>query len=104
VAVVLDIVGDQKYPFFYSETTPAISAAADAAAKEHAMDLKVAPSPIIDDHVPLRDTGLPCFHIIGAFMDQPYWHQAGDTLENISAEALEKTGRTTLSTLSAQLP
>jgi Zn-dependent M28 family amino/carboxypeptidase len=107
LGVVLDIVGDSKYPTFYSENepaTPALYAAADAAARQHSMDLKVSEHSIIDDHVPLQNTGLPCFHMIGDFSHMPYWHQAGDTLENISPDGLEKTGRTTLSTLSAQLP
>jgi hypothetical protein len=37
-------------------------------------------------------------------MNMPYWHKAGDTMEVIDADALKKTGRTTLRFLSTVAP
>ncbi len=55
----------------------------------------VSPSYIIDDHVPLNTVaGIPTIDIID--FDFDYWHTPGDTLDKISAESLEITGKTTL--------
>lgn len=97
LGIVLDLVGDSSYDFYYNpEATPAIATTVEKAAEASGLKLKRPISPIIDDHVPLQHTGLPCLHLIGDFMNMPYWHQQGDTMEVIDAEALEKTGRTTL--------
>ena len=68
------------------------------------MKLRRAPGQILDDHVPLQEAGLPCLHLIGDFMNMPYWHQPGDTMEVIDADALKKVGRTTLRFLSSVAP
>lgn len=97
LGIVLDLVGDSSYGFYYNpEAPPSIATAVEKAAEASGLDLKRPLSPIIDDHVPLQHTGLPCLHLIGDFMNMPYWHQQGDTMEVIDAAALEKTGRTTL--------
>jgi len=97
LGIVLDLVGDSSYGFYYnSDAPPAIATAAEKAADASGLELKRSLAPIIDDHVPLQHTGLPCLHLIGDFMNMPYWHQRGDTMDVIDAEALEKTGRTTL--------
>ena len=36
------------------------------------------------------------FLVPSAFLVMPYWHQQGDTMDIIDADALKKTGRTTL--------
>ena len=97
LGIVLDLVGDSRHPFHFNpETSPAFATAVEAAAKASEMKIGPAPGPIIDDHVPLQQTGLPCLHIIGDFANMPYWHREGDTMEVIDAAALEKAGRTTL--------
>ena len=97
LGIVLDLVGDSTYDFYYNpEATASIAATVEKAAEASGLGLKRSLTPIIDDHVPLQHTGLPCLHLIGDFMNMPYWHQQGDTMEIIDAEALEKTGRTTL--------
>jgi glutaminyl-peptide cyclotransferase len=97
LGIVLDLVGDSTYEFYFNpETPPAFATAAEKAAEASGLKLKRPSGPIIDDHVPLQQTGLPCLHLIGDFMNMPYWHQKEDTMEIIDADALEKTGRTTL--------
>ncbi len=101
LGIVLDLVGDANRGFYYNPEAPEpFARTVEAAAREFQFPLRRAPGPIIDDHVPLQNTGLPCLHLIGEFMNMPYWHQPGDTLEFISPEALEKTGRVTLRFLS----
>ncbi len=102
LGIVLDLVGDANRGFFYNPEAPEpFARAVEAAAQEFQLPVRRSPGPIIDDHVPLQNTGLPCLHLIGEFMNMPYWHQPGDTLEVISPEALEKTGRVTLRFLSS---
>lgn len=105
VGIVLDLVGDSSRDFFYNPETPhAFAAGAARAAERHGLKLKTSPGPVIDDHIPLQNTGLPCLHLIGDFMNMPYWHQAGDTVDAIDPGALEKAGRTTLSFLAGVEP
>jgi glutaminyl-peptide cyclotransferase len=47
---------------------------------------------MLDDHLPFRDLGIPSVDIID--FDYPYWHTNQDTLDKISAESLERVGRT----------
>lgn len=102
LGIVLDLIGDDRRDFYYNPETPEpFARTAEAAAREFQLALRRAPGPILDDHIPLQNGGLPCLHLIGDFMNMPYWHQPGDTLEVISPEALEKTGRVTLRFLSS---
>ncbi|QEE16533.1 M28 family peptidase [Promethearchaeum syntrophicum] len=54
----------------------------------------------IDDHVPFAQKGIPTLDLIIEFDNLncgwPYHHTSGDTIENISEESLEITGRTAL--------
>ena len=105
MGIVLDLVGDAAHSFFYNSETPAnFATAIQKSASLHGLELRPSPGPILDDHVPLQNTGLPCLHLIGDFMNMPYWHQPGDTLEVIEPQALEKTGRSTLRFLAEVAP
>jgi glutaminyl-peptide cyclotransferase len=97
VGIVLDLVGDKDYPIRYNpDASQRFAGAAETAAKESGFELKKYPGQIIDDHLPLQGGGLETLHLIGDFQSMPYWHQAGDTLAVIDAEALEQTGRVVL--------
>lgn len=48
-------------------------------------------SPVIDDHVPFLQRGIPAVDIID--LDYPYWHTVDDTLDKVSPESLERVGR-----------
>ncbi len=105
LGIVLDLVGDSRHGFYYNPETPASFATAiERAATDSGLKLRRAPGPILDDHVPLQGTGLPCLHLIGDFMNMPYWHKPGDTMEVIDAKALEQTGRATLRFLAGVTP
>jgi glutaminyl-peptide cyclotransferase len=103
LGIVLDLVGDDGHDFYYNPEAPQHFATAveNAARESGLMKLRRAPGQILDDHVPLQEAGLPCLHLIGDFMNMPYWHQPGDTMEVIDADALKKVGRTTLRFLAA---
>jgi glutaminyl-peptide cyclotransferase len=47
---------------------------------------------MIDDHVPFIRAGFKAIDIID--FDYPYWHTTSDTLDKVSAESLERIGRT----------
>ena len=101
LGIVLDLVGDSNYAFYYNvDASAEIGNAVDKAAASSEFKIRRAPGEILDDHVPLQNTGLPCLHVIGDFMNMPYWHKQGDVIDVIDAAALEKTGRTTLRFLS----
>jgi len=108
IGIVLDIVGDPNFHLYYNPETPVAFATIVekvAATVDFKKPLLKAPGPIIDDHIPLQNTGLPCLHVIGDFMNMSYWHQPGDTLDKLSPEMLEKVGKLTLGFLAeAQSP
>lgn len=54
-------------------------------------------SPILDDHVPLNQAGIPTIDIID--MDYPHWHTPEDNLDKVSAESLRIVGAVTLEVL-----
>ncbi len=76
-----------------------LSAAADL---DYQSEVGISSTYIIDDHVPLNvSAGIPTIDLID--FDYQYWHTPGDTLDKISAESLEITGRVTLQLLEKYL-
>lgn len=47
---------------------------------------------ILDDHIPFVRAGIPAANMID--FDYPYWHTIEDTTDKLSAESLERVGRT----------
>lgn len=47
--------------------------------------------PILDDHIPLLEVGIPCIDIID--IDYKYWHTLGDTPDKCSPTSLEQVGK-----------
>ncbi|HET91212.1 MAG TPA: M28 family peptidase [Chloroflexi bacterium] len=47
---------------------------------------------IYDDHIPFAQLGIPAVDVID--FDYPYWHTTQDTPDKVSAESLERVGRT----------
>lgn len=103
LGIVLDIVGDKNYPLLIgNDSHQNLQDHTRAASQKLGIDswVRSHPNSIVDDHIPLINrANLPVLHLIGAFMHMPYWHQAGDTLDKVSPEALERTGRLTLQIL-----
>jgi Zn-dependent M28 family amino/carboxypeptidase len=48
--------------------------------------------PILDDHIPFLQMGIPAVDIID--LAYPYWHTLADTPDKVSPESLEAVGRT----------
>jgi len=48
--------------------------------------------PILDDHIPFLQMGIPAVNIID--LTYPYWHTLADTPDKVSPESLEAVGRT----------
>jgi glutaminyl-peptide cyclotransferase len=48
--------------------------------------------PMIDDHTPFLEAGIPAVDIID--FDYPYWHTVQDTADKVSAESLRVVGET----------
>lgn len=47
---------------------------------------------MLDDHIPFSRRNIPSVDLID--FDYPYWHTTNDTPDKVSAESLEKVGRT----------
>jgi len=58
---------------------------------------------ITDDHLPFLDAGIPVIDIIH-YPFPKYWHTAGDTLDNCSAESLGQVGRVVTEFIYSQRP
>lgn len=103
LGIILDLVGDPEVPLLVGgDSHP--NAIAHARAATNALGLGASVSfpdaSILDDHIPLKVyANLPVLHLIGDFQQMPYWHTAGDTLDKITPQALENSGRLTLQVL-----
>lgn len=98
VGIVLDIVGDPNHELHFNPESPAVFQRALEAALPAGFPttLRRARGQIVDDHLPLQATGLPCLHLIGDFQRMDYWHRPGDTLDKVDPEMLGAVGRLTL--------
>lgn len=102
-AVIVDMIGDADQQVLVERnSTPAIS----AALWQQAADLGYADTIInrpgyamLDDHTPFLRAGIPAADMID--FDYPHWHTTADTLDKVSAESLERIGRTVESWLEA---
>ena len=56
----------------------------------------VARGPILDDHVPLNQAGVPTIDIIGDFSGSGWWHTDRDNAHLLSEESLDISIRVTL--------
>lgn len=103
LAIILDIVGDNNFPLLIGgDSHKNLKNHTLVASQKLGFAEWITPYPdsITDDHIPLMyRANLPVLHLIGPFMNMPYWHKDGDTMENISPEALGKTGKLTLQIL-----
>ncbi len=95
--IILDLIGDKNLNIGVPSDSPfKLYQALKRAAKDlgHEAYFGKRNSPIIDDHLPLNQIGIPTIDIID--LDYDPWHTAGDTLDQISAESLQIVGSTTL--------
>jgi len=103
--ILLDMIGDKDLGIQYeTNSTKALMDMVREAAKSEGLEsiLSQYRAAIEDDHIPFLGIGVPSVDIIDLDYGpaHSYWHTAEDTLDKISAESLEKTGRLVLALLS----
>jgi hypothetical protein len=104
--LLVDLVGDteQSFPMegYSTQYAPEINqaiwqVAADLGYEDHFVQQPR--GPIIDDHVPFLQRGIPSVDIID--LDYPYWDTSEDTLDKVDPASLERVGRVLVSYLEA---
>lgn len=100
--ILLDMIGHENLAIrLPSDTPPMLRDAVFKAAEAEGVRQRfgMAPGPIIDDHVPLNNVGIPTVDIIGDFTRRGWWHTPADNLNIISADSLDISMRVTLRTI-----
>jgi glutaminyl-peptide cyclotransferase len=96
VVIVVDMVGDADQQIYYERNSdPAWSQRIWDVAHRLGYDPYLIPAAghaVYDDHIPFAQKGIPAVDIID--FDYPYWHTVEDTIDKVSAESLERVGRT----------
>jgi glutaminyl-peptide cyclotransferase len=94
--ILVDMIGDADQQIYFDQNSdPALSAQVWAVAAALGYGDYFIPLPkyaMLDDHIPFRNLGIPAIDIID--FDYPYWHTTQDTADKVSAESLERVGRT----------
>jgi glutaminyl-peptide cyclotransferase len=94
--VLLDMIGDSDQQIYYEgNSDPGVREEIWSVAEELGYGAYFIPEQkytMLDDHIPFRDLGIPSVDVID--FDFPYWHTTEDTLDKISADSLERVGRT----------
>jgi glutaminyl-peptide cyclotransferase len=96
VVIVVDMIGDADQQIYYERNSdPGWSQRIWAVAHRLGYDRYLIPAvkyAVYDDHIPFAQKGIPAVDIID--FDYPYWHTVEDTADKVSAESLERVGRT----------
>ena len=101
--VLLDMVGQPnlslpKEAYSVRMANAILNKIWDAAAREKATAfVQKNGTPVIDDHLPLNNEGIPTVDLID--FDYPYWHTLDDTPAHCSASSLGQVGRTLMDML-----
>jgi glutaminyl-peptide cyclotransferase len=94
--ILFDMIGDADQQLYWDgNSDPTLRSEIWSAAEKLGYGEFFIPSQkytMLDDHIPFRNLGIPSVDIID--FDYPYWHTNQDTLDKISAESLERVGRT----------
>ena len=94
--VVIDMIGDQQQTLYQERNSNEVVSNEiwDTAARlgYGAQFVKQYKWRMVDDHSPFLARGWPAVDIID--FDYPYWHTTQDTPDKISADSLERVGRT----------
>ncbi len=98
--ILLDMIGDKSEGIIRdTNSTPWLMDLVFSTAQDEGLrdTLSSVREPMEDDHMPFLDAHIPCVDIIRNFPST--WHTAGDTLDTISASAMEKAGKIVLGML-----
>jgi Zn-dependent M28 family amino/carboxypeptidase len=94
--ILLDMIGDADQQLYYEgNSDPFLRETLWGIAAGLGYEAAFIPATrwtMLDDHVPFIQRGIPAVAIID--FDYPAWHTLGDTLDKVSAESLERVGRT----------
>jgi Zn-dependent M28 family amino/carboxypeptidase len=94
--ILVDMIGDADQQIYLEHNSdPGLSARIWAQAAALGYGEHFIPVPkfsMLDDHIPFANRGIPAVDIID--FDYPYWHTTKDTADKVSAESLERVGRT----------
>jgi Zn-dependent M28 family amino/carboxypeptidase len=94
--IIVDMIGDGDQQIYYERNSdPDLSERLWRVAHELGYGNEFVPvyrHAMLDDHTPFREKGIPAVDIID--FDYPYWHTVDDTFDKVSAESLERVGRT----------
>ncbi len=99
-AIIVDMVGDADLKILWEQNSDPLltqqiwQTAADLGYSQFVLEPR---SPILDDHIPFIESGIPAVDIID--LDYPYWHTTQDTLDKVSAQSLQAVGDTLLAWL-----
>lgn len=94
--ILVDMIGDTDQQIYIDRNSDRrlsiqlFQIAADLGYEEHF--IATPKHAMIDDHTPFALRGIPAVDLID--FDYPYWHTTADTIDKISAESLERVGRT----------
>ncbi len=95
-AVIVDMIGDADQQVYRERnSTEFLVDAIWATAAELGYSEWIVNEPrhaMIDDHTPFLEANIPAADMID--FDYPYWHTVDDTVDKVSAESLERIGRT----------
>ena len=91
--VLLDMIGDKDLHIeLAGNSTPALAklVKSEAEAAGYADKFSIGDTPMIDDHYPFLQAGIPAVDLIDFSYgpDNCYWHTGADTMDKISAESI----------------
>ena len=92
--ILLDMVGHKDLSIKIPSDSPSrlVDIMKEAAEETgHSKHFGMAAGPILDDHVPLNQVGIPTIDLIGDFQSSDWWHTPKDNIDLISEESLEIT-------------
>lgn len=101
--ILLDMIGDRDLQIpregYSQQRAPAVNDRIWRAARELGRTefVDVAGNPILDDHIPLLDAGIPMVDLIDFTF--PWWHTVADTPDKCSPASLQAVGQVILRTL-----
>ncbi|MCC7359049.1 MAG: M28 family peptidase [Anaerolineales bacterium] len=94
--ILFDMIGDADQQIYFDTNSHAgLSAQLWQIAAQLGYSRQFIPLPryaMLDDHTPFAQLGIPAVDIID--FDYPYWHTTADTADKLSAESLQRVGRT----------
>lgn len=102
--ILLDMIGDRDlHVELAGNSAPELKDAVLKAAKDlgHADKFSAGTTPMIDDHYPFLQAGIPAVDLIDFSFgpDNRYWHTKEDTMDKISAESIKTAADVALRTV-----